>query len=232
MGGKNHQPCKDYLKESIKLSRVLSNAYLELEKANVAFEDLLLQELNNEDTSGGIEKIVASSNQSHKYLDYALDECTNLRDKMVENDFVDLSTLATTDLNQIGLCLANQGIVEYEAWKTIAFKMRNGGFKSILTYIEQSIYSIQEKNYDLKEGFKKLKDIIKFSNITEILEENLPENIKPQFAKLYTAWTKFNQEFLASSLMSTELWYAEKGYGSLTDRIKIRNVELKLAEII
>lgn len=226
MGGKNHQPCRNYLEESIKLSRALSNAYIELEKANVSFEDLLLQELNNENTSGGIEKIVASSNQSYKYLDYALDECANLRAKMVENDFVNLSTLATIDLNQLGLCLANQGIVEYEAWKTIAFKMQNGGFESTLTYIEQSIYSLKGKNYDLKKGFERLKDIVKFGDITEILEENLPENIKPQFAKLYTAWTKFNQEFLASSLISTELWYAENGYGSLTDSIKTRSLVL------
>jgi len=33
---------------------------------------------------------------------------------------------------------------------------------------------------------------------------------------LYTAWAKFNQEFLASSICSTELWYSFNGLGSLT----------------
>lgn len=41
------------------------------------------------------------------------------------------------------------------------------------------------------------------------------ESFKPGFAVLYTAWTKFNALFLASSLLSTELWYAFTGKGSL-----------------
>ncbi len=232
MGGKNHQPCREYLEESIKLSRALSNAYLELEKSNVIFEDLLLSELSGNYTNNTIEKIIVTSNQSYQYLSDALEECNNLRIKMIKNDFIDLSTLYEINLNKRGICLADDGMVEYEAWKTIASKMQVGGFKSVLSHIEQGIYSLKNKTKNLQKGFIILQEAANFSSLTEILEENLQGNIKPQFAKLYTSWAKFNQEFLASSLMSTELWYAEKGYGSLTDCIKSKNARRKLVEIM
>jgi len=45
MGAKNHQPCNEYLPDSIKLSRSLSLARVEMEMANIHLEDLLLTEL-------------------------------------------------------------------------------------------------------------------------------------------------------------------------------------------
>ena len=38
---------------------------------------------------------------------------------------------------------------------------------------------------------------------------------KAEFAKLYTKWNDFRARFLASSIISTELWYAHTGKGSL-----------------
>jgi hypothetical protein len=63
-----------------------------------------------------------------------------------------------------------------------------------------------------------LEGIARKGEVTRTLEENRPGNIKEAFANLYCAWAKFNQDFLASSLLSTELWYAFNGYGSLAGR--------------
>ena len=53
--------------------------------------------------------------------------------------------------------------------------------------------------------------------LNELLETNRPGNIKVEFARLYAAWGKFQQVFLASAMCSTELWYRYTGAGSLLD---------------
>jgi len=41
-----------------------------------------------------------------------------------------------------------------------------------------------------------------------VAEENQEDNFKEAFAKLYTQWLRYMQDFLASSLVSTEIYYA------------------------
>jgi len=48
-----------------------------------------------------------------------------------------------------------------------------------------------------------------------VLEENRSGNFKQEFARLYCAWAKFQQLFLASSMLSTDLWYRNCGVSSL-----------------
>jgi len=59
--------------------------------------------------------------------------------------------------------------------------------------------------------------------LTDILEKNQPGNIKLLFETLYISWMNFNHLFVASSLLSTALWYQANNCSSLinhTDMIK------------
>ena len=48
MGGKNHQPCGKYLRESAQLSQELSRLVAACEEANVQVEEIILGELNDD----------------------------------------------------------------------------------------------------------------------------------------------------------------------------------------
>jgi hypothetical protein len=216
MGGKNHQPCGIYLAESTKLSRFLSLAHSELELSNVALEDLILAELGK--GRGEMVTIKKHLELSGQALGDAIDMVWQIRGKMVDKNFADLPTLRKLDLEALGASLAAKGLVDEGSWKSIARTMAKGGFSEVLLIFEKGIKSLSEKTSSLMVRIGALKEPARRGEVNLVLEENRQGNIREAFADIYTAWTKFNQVFLASSLLSTELWYAFNGYGSLAGR--------------
>ena len=137
---------------------------------------------------------------------------------MFDNEFADLPSLRKLNLWQVGAALMDKSMVEYDSWKTVTRVMKKGGFYEVLLHLERSIETLSEKTSSLITSVRGLQEVTEKGEANLVLEENRPGNIKEAFAALYTAWTKFNQDFLASSLLSTELWYAFNGYGSLAGR--------------
>lgn len=212
MGGKNHQPCRVYLVNSTRMSKYLSLAYAHLEMGNAELEDVILSELQ-----GGKGSLDAFLN----HLRISLEEVTafqkakeNLRAQM-ESSYNDLPT-SNLELEAIGHELESQEMVNGGEWNTIVAHMQSaGGFYSVLEWFGccfANIYTITEQLIDEVEA---LHDVASRGELNLVLEENRPGNIRVTFAKLYTAWAKCNQSFLSSSLLSTELWYAFNGFGSL-----------------
>lgn len=213
MGGQNHQPCRKYLPDSTEISRSLSLAYAELELGNVALEDLLLNEPNG--GGGSVSPITKRLIASISSLKAALQFCSNLRSRMSQLDFVDLPTLQNTDLAALGERLSAEGMIVLEAWAVVADKMNEGGFEAMLSVLETKIQELIILTQELGDAINRLEQAAAVGKLSAILEENRQGNIKPQFAKLYCAWSTFNQIFLASSLLSTELWYILTGKASL-----------------
>lgn len=217
MGGKNHQPCRIYLVESMKLSRFLSLACAELELGNIALEDLILAELDGQ-SGGTIVTINKHLGLSRHVLMDAIKMIEKIRQKMDEKGFADLPTLKKLNLRALGESLAGNGIVDMASWKMISEKMLNGGFREVLILFESSIELLSVKTSSLMTRIAVIEDAAQKGEVSWILEENWPCNIKEDFASLYVAWAKFNQLFLASSILSTELWYAFNYCGSLVGR--------------
>lgn len=219
MGGKNHQPCKTYLANSTRLSRHLSLAYARLEFGNAALEDILLDELGMKHVSGAaaamFDQIEGELGGSLRELRLAQQAVASLRQQMDETGFADLPTLGKIDLSQIGHNLAKSGMVNLAAWQQVQQLMTGGGFYVMLDQFDTDISGLMELTAALQTKFSALKPAIIEGSLTDIVEENRPESFKPEFAAVYTAWTEFNALFLASSLMSTELWYAFTDKGSL-----------------
>lgn len=223
MGGKNHQPCKKYLPDSTEISRELSLAYAELELGNVVLEDLLLAEVNG--GRGSVDGILESLGASSEALERTVTIMHSLRERMDEFDFVDLPTLRSTDLVDLGERFVSDGLVTVEAWSVVSRAMRDNGFVTMLAFLESRVRELVALTRNLSEAVKVLRPAAATGMVTLILEENRRGNLKPAFAKLYCAWSSFNQVFLASSLLSTELWYSFTGRGSLCP-VKVRTSEV------
>lgn len=216
MGGKNHQPCGVYLTESTRLSRSLSLAHARLELANVALEDLLLGELA-EEKHGNIKDITNHLDESDTALDNAFTLAKKLEAKMDENSFIDLPTLHRLNLDAVASKLTECRMTEFHVINVVAQRYVTTGFRGILADFRESIISLRQLTQRLRHEVQKLAGPAADGKVHLVLEENRSGNIKPTFATLYTNWGQFNAFFLASSLLSTEVWYAFRGHGSLAD---------------
>lgn len=215
MGGKNHQPCNKHLRNSTMMSKCLSQARSELELGNVALEDAILSELSGNPV--GLAEVSVKLRASRSSLEGGLEAFAALRKQMDDIDFVDLQTLRTTDLNALGDRLIAKGIVEERGWKTVADIMRNQGFYGVLAFFDERVCELIKKTTTLETEINLLSPLAKKGELCQIVEENRPGNIKVVFADLYTSWSIFEQDFLASSMLSTELWYAASGRQSLVE---------------
>jgi hypothetical protein len=221
MGGKNHQPCKSYLLNSTRLSKHLSLAYAHLELGNAALEDILIGELSPDHDSAAAmtcyDRLNAEMSASITELGRVQLSLADLRQQMDDTGFVDLPTLQRIDLTAIGAALAFQGMVSPSAWKSVQERMTSRGFYEMIRYFDNDITELLGLTRKLwQDKFRDhLKHPVAEGKLTDIVEENAPGSFKREFAAVYTKWIEFSAVFLASSLMSTELWYAFTGKGSL-----------------
>lgn len=236
MGGKNHQPCnkpppsegggkpkpgKNYLYHSTKLSRALSQSLALLELANVSLEDVLLWEMEGEDSSSLdlMQEYLTLSIRALEDAEASLSELANL---MRERNFKDLPTLHTLDLSSLGVRLSKKAVIDSKSWNEVQTLMERKGFWGMVGYCRTRIQYLHRLTLQLLAAIEELKEAAQFTSVISILEENQPGNIKLEFGRLYTAWHHFNLRFVASSLLSTELWYQHQGFGSLLDKHEVR----------
>ncbi len=214
MGGINHQPCRGYLPESTRLSRCVSLARIHFEQANVALEDVLLLELDGK--KGSVSPIRHELQLSQDFLSAAIVQLNALHDKMRKLSYVDLPELHSIDLSAIGEFLISKGMVDSESWQKMSTMMQTGTFYANVKEFRVLISQLLKMTTDMHSSISRLADYADDGVMHRVLEENEPENLKPVFARLYTAWNRFHSVFLASSLVSTEVWYAHNNLGSLS----------------
>jgi hypothetical protein len=222
MGGKNHQPCRSYLLNSTMMSRAMSLAFISVELANVALEDVIIAELGAGQGDHG--PIVSHLNQSVRHLNDMDNALLQLTEQMRKESFRDLPSLATTDLRLFGQQAKSEDLhTSKDDWMVAEETMRKHGFWGMAEVFEKQIKHLVSLTGDLAVRVQECSDSNNASGMHVELEENGKFNFKPEFAKLYTAWSSFQQLFLASSLISTELWYRFNGFGSLlSDQKTIR----------
>ncbi len=216
MGGINHQPCKHFLATSTQMSRFASLAFAHFELSNVALEDLLLAELKGD--IGSIEKAVDSLDISRQNVAQLVATIQGLKEEMDREEYQDLLAIHPINLNAVGASMIDAGMVEASAWNTVSKNALSGGFYKNLAVFQGQAIALVEHTDRLIDRMKNLREPAKNGAVTDILEKNLSGNLKPEFAKLYNAWGQFHSFFLASSLLSTEVYYAFNRYGSLTDQ--------------
>lgn len=216
MGGKNHQPCGRYLKNSTLMSRSMSLAMSSLELANVALEDVILAELSG--STGDTTPILLQLDESMNHLTDMQDAACALAEQMKAEDYVDLPPMKTIDMVGFGREMRAAGLHRSEAsWLTISTLMQKSGFEQTLRHHSATVVRIMELTRDLKSRIVDTGRAAEDGQLTAELEQNKALNFKAEFARVYTAWAEFQQEFLASSMVSTEVWYSFNKAGSLLE---------------
>lgn len=216
MGGINHQPCGRYVAISTKLSRSLTLASAEFSMANVALEDLILTELVG--GTGDIQPILNRLDGSHRSILDMRERLAELRGKMDELEFVDLPTLRQIDLEELGRAMERNDLHHSsQDWRQVSTIMQTRGFRGMVECFEQRIDDLLGKTKKLRGKIVDSSPLVADGNLHVTLEENRAGNFKAEFAALFTAWGTFQQLFLASSLISTEVWYRFNRNGSLVD---------------
>jgi hypothetical protein len=120
-------------------------------------------------------------------------------------------------VQEVGRIFSDVGMVSIGHWNEISGQMQEGGFYFVLDFIENKLQGILDGTWNLLSGIRAISDGIVSGKANRIMEENLPGNIKVAFATLYQEWSHFQQYFLASSMLSTELWYRHTKVGSLCE---------------
>ncbi|HEX9608605.1 MAG TPA: hypothetical protein VGA06_00105 [Candidatus Paceibacterota bacterium] len=196
------------------MSRESSTAFAWVERANIALENVLLNELRDK-SSGSLAEVTDRLHESRSAISRLRTAIDSLRGDMDKHHFEDLPTLHVTDLEKLGEQFAQAGLVQEVVWKQIIAKMGSGGFYAMLWWFNEEINRIDRITMDLMNAVAATESDAKVGQLNLVLEENRPGNFKVEFAQLYTAWLRFQQVFLASSMLSTELWYRYCGVGSL-----------------
>lgn len=218
MGGINHAPCGKYLVNSTKVSRCMSQAHAELELANVALEDALLVELEHHqgcDLKPMIDLMAGHTQSSIDNLVEMKSRIRVLRLQMNELNYADLPPLVKIDLDELGGKLVEAGIVDRSAWQKVEERTRYGGFYATINAIETVVTDLIRLTEDLRAKLAEFEILTKTRELNHILEYNLNGNIKIEFAKVYREWGELTQLFLASSMLSTDVWYRHIGRGHL-----------------
>ncbi|MEK7606658.1 MAG: hypothetical protein AAB444_00445 [Patescibacteria group bacterium] len=196
------------------MSRALSRGRMCFEQANIALEDLILAELGGKICS--IDPILVALDSSHAHISDMVNHVDLLRHEMNQRNYVDLPTLLTTNLTDLGDALTDEGIIDSKArWQEVQEKMENGGFVAVLNMIERNARDIKHETELLRRVIAACALSASSGKVAMILEENSRGNFRADFAKMYSNWNVFMGRFLASSMLSTELWYRFNRYGSL-----------------
>lgn len=94
------------------------------------------------------------------------------------------------------------GMVNNVSFTRIQELFDRGGFYAVLRHLNHGVSRLTTLTTDLITSFQGLEARTGDGELNVVVEQNEPGNIKVPFARLYTAWTHFVQEFLASSMIS------------------------------
>lgn len=219
MGGINHQPCRKFLGFSTRMSRALSLGRAQLEQANVFLEDTLLMELDPEmrGEQGLHDVSFYLVNSRHALV--SLQSVTGaLQSFMAECDHIDLFKVMNIHPMQVALDLATANLARRDQLVAAAAKMHESGFHAVLAEFHATANTLIVKTDRLLAKVHELQQQQRNAehfSLTSVLEENLPGNFKIEFAQLYDGWNEFQAYFLASAMISTEVWYRHSNVGSL-----------------
>lgn len=218
MGGQNHQPCNRYLIESTELSKSLSLGRIGFESANVAVENLLLAELHGnpfeetqlDEVGRSLHSSIEALNQMQRWLDA-------IGAKLNDVEGWEPPTVGDCDWASMGDALATIEAVDAKAWSGMADIRVAEGFPGVIRHFSQRIALLCRTSGDLIEQFEALDGDIRCGSFEKAVEGNAAGDFKILFARLYNGWAQFQQDFLASALLSTESWYRWTNCGSLVE---------------
>jgi len=187
--------------------------------SNVAFEELLLSELINQIPSntvcviGHLRQSITHILKAVRIIDEHLDKI-DLLNVVGHPEAFDVEY----QWDSIGERLVDKGIVTFESWSSLKEVFQGSHYKDILNSLKKGLEEILTVTQNLSGNFKKLSEYTEVK-IHEVMDQNLGDNPKEAYARLYTSWHEFQGLMLASSLFLSEVSYRHHGYKSLVEEL-------------
>ncbi|OGI21519.1 MAG: hypothetical protein A2808_00580 [Candidatus Moranbacteria bacterium RIFCSPHIGHO2_01_FULL_55_24] len=216
MGGVNHQPCNKYLPDSTRLSRALSLARISLESANVVIEDVLLNELE-QSGQGNPQEIIYHLDHCERHLDEMNDHLRSISDRYATERGWEPPSVNQINWGSVGYSLTRSQAVNPAKWDQMTKLRLTGSFRDVLRHYFEQVECLKEYSSGARASIQSLSRTIESGSFNRAVEENQAGSFKIDFARLYHGFAEFQEEFLASALLSTESWYQWIKAGSLVD---------------
>jgi len=234
MGGKNHQPCDQYLPESILMSKITSEGLAAIETGNSFLEDALLAEVNGNGTEQNyyldkaIMKLVEAENTITEFI-----KCVdNLLIKMDYLAFQDEDYFHTVDFQSFQNSMIQLKIIlpNSRAWEVAQNTIQEKGFRGMFQIFKSTMAGIKNNIVKLRETFSLCSESGRLGNLVKSIEENkIP--LRQDFSRVYLAWLEFSAIFTCSSLISTELHLRRQGFKSMMD-VDVSEMDINVSKSV
>lgn len=222
MGGINHQPCRNYLAQSTVLSALVCASRLRLEDANIHLEKALLSELEqHRGNPGEFTSALTALDGSIKGADDTITALGKLEQDMRDTNYQPWPAFArfnTADkLMGLGKDLAVKGLIDLVAFEAIALPQLDGGFYATIALLRIELQQVRQRMVELRSAMGDSVMLAEQGMLADELETNGELSFRGKFMMVYQAWNRLYSMFLASAVLSTELWFLSSGAGSLLD---------------
>ena len=220
MGGINHQPCGKYLGPSTRMSKAFSLARAHFEHSNVALEDALISEIESGiGNVSALQKAITFIDNSIIELGIAVECSVELEQKMVEYGYKPWPSFALFQTEEkmiaLGQDLATAGLLQMDSFKPIALPQLEQGFWATLHLLRDQFVALKEMESDLRDKILPALKVAAAGRLANELEDNGELSFRGSFMRAYAKWNKSHDMFLASAVLSTELWFRSISKGSL-----------------
>jgi hypothetical protein len=237
VGGINHKPTKKvFTSISAFLSMKVTEALVAVENANIALEKAILAscdkpmyvkpEILQNLTSGGGLTSVNFLNQGIEYLRSSLehiDLIVNTYDIMLEEmakKGYKGNALATSLAEYRLAARLNDKVIQptvvTHIWHEVENRIIHDNLPKTFEFERGEFCKLREPTENLILVFEAMREAAEQDNLIDAVEENkIP--MRQYFARLFSRWFYVSTMFLYSALISTELAYKEKGYGTLAE---------------
>ncbi len=220
----NHQPCRESAIASTQMSRHLSSATSHIHLANIRLEDLIVDELELGIVQPhAVEPLIGHLREAAADFSKASSVARTMDEALRVSNFIDCKD--PQKLATIAKRLADQRMLDPHHAGAVELDRSKGGFLACLARIQEGFGQCEMLTRQLCDAFHTLQSRMQAEEKAfDHLEFNTPESIKPAFAMLFAAVGALNGYFLASAIVSTEIFYAVAGLGRLGEPVIHQNL--------
>lgn len=211
MGGINHQPCRFYDVESTTLSKLVTEGFTALLRANSHLEDAILSELTKNprylpQVESAWEQSLAGIEESGEILTRIQSALEVLETRMETIGFQDSELMPAMDMDALRNQWQKHGVTSpCPQWEEVVSLLRAGGFRAVFQRFREAFGEIAGRNEEMIQTFNHLREPARAGSLHVTIEKG--REFRETFNRLLTAWLDGLRTFQISALISNEIHF-------------------------